>query len=169
MAFSQCCTPFLLMTTASRVLTQMGNYHLEKICVEISRGRNDDNCVRSALFGLVFSFRRCSSKQPSPFSGMETWRPQAVKKSGARIPLNPKQYSGSKCGFAVCSSQDSYWRRMWVTELLFPLKMHSTVFLLKQACVKAKYQPSHRRIQWCNPEVSQSAELSWNWTRAEHI
>lgn len=84
-----------------------------KICVEIKLGRNNDICVRIALFGLVFSFRRRSSKQPSPFSGMETWRPQAVKKLGARIPLNPKQYSGSKCGFALCSNQDSYWRRMW--------------------------------------------------------
>jgi len=86
------------------------------------------------LFGILLLFSRGSSKHPSHFSGMETWRPQAVKKLEARIPPNPKQYSGRKWGFAL------YSRRMWAAELLFPLKIHGTVYLLRQAGRKAKYQ-----------------------------
>lgn len=59
------------------------------------------------LFGILLSFSRGSSKHPSHFSGMETWRPQAVKKLEVRIPLNPKQYSGRKCGFVLYSEPQS--------------------------------------------------------------
>lgn len=55
------------------------------------------------LFGFLLLFTRASSKHPSPFSGLETWRPQAMEKWQTWIPWSLRWYLGCKYGFALWS------------------------------------------------------------------
>lgn len=81
------------------------------------------------LFGILLFFTRVSSKHPSPFSGLETWRPQAMERWRTWIPWNLRWYSGRKYGFALWSKpqtgfglgggceQQSYWFHWKLTAL----------------------------------------------------
>lgn len=53
------------------------------------------------LFGILLLFTGVSSKHLSSFSGLETWRPQAMEKWQTWIPWNLRWYSGRKYGFAL--------------------------------------------------------------------
>lgn len=54
-------------------------------------------------FGTLLLFTRVSSKHAFSFSGLETWRPQAMEKWQTWIPWNLRWYSGRKYGFALWS------------------------------------------------------------------